>query len=161
DLDRFIVEPGHFDLGAERGVREAHFEAVQEIGAFTLEARVGLDRDVDVKMAGRSALGPCEPLARHAQGLIIVDVRREGDLDGPFDLDLATFAAVLARDFDCVAGVLAGGADALQQERPARVRDLAGALAARTDRAPPVLRTRSVAYLAGAGMGQRDLALDP
>ena len=132
-FDRFVVEAGHVDLGAERGLGEADLEAVHQVGALALEARVRLDGHVDVEVPGRPALRAGEPLARDAQRLAVVDAGRERDLHRAIDLDPAAAAAVLAGILDRAAHALAGGARGLQQERPARVRDLARALAARAD----------------------------
>ena len=56
-----VAERGDADLGAERRVREGDVHARDEVGAVALEARIFLDLDLDVEIAGRRPGGPGMP----------------------------------------------------------------------------------------------------
>src|SRR5690606_6148698 len=64
------------DLRAERSLGEADGHAQDQVVAVTDEQVVLLDADDDVQVAARSAQRARLALARHADGLAVVDPRR-------------------------------------------------------------------------------------
>jgi hypothetical protein len=140
-------------------LRKGDFEGVHQIGSIALEARILLDLHVHIQVPGRPSLRAAQPLARNAQRLAVVDTCWKRDLDRTLDFDLRRAVAGLAVDIGDAAHALTAGTGRLQQERAARVRDLACALARRAHLAPAAFGTRAIAGRARARIPERHFML--
>jgi hypothetical protein len=72
-----LAERRHVDLAAERGGDVADRDLAGQVGAAPLEDRVRPDRDLDVQVAGRTAVAPRLALAAEPDPVAAVDAGRE------------------------------------------------------------------------------------
>ena len=156
-----LSEGGHADLGAERRVRERDVEARHEIGAVALEARVLLDVDLDVEIAGGRAHRTGHALPGHAEALAGVDAGRERHHHLARLLDGAPALARLARMLDDDALALTLRARRREHDEAAGVRDVAAATTVTAGLGLGAgLGARAAAVVAANGGVDGDLALD-
>src|SRR6266700_3072425 len=94
DLRR-TVQRGNFDLSAERRRRETDRHLAVQVVVVALKNRMGLDLDLHVKIACRSAIHPGLALARKANAIAIVYAR--GNLHRERFLPFHSRGAVAAR----------------------------------------------------------------
>src|ERR1700736_1876370 len=103
DLGRGAIERMDADFRAERRLDHRDRNAAEKIGAIALKKRMRLRRHQDVKIARRTACGPCLALAAETDPRPVLDARRNIDGKAAFAGDAARAAAGLAcmvNDFD-------------------------------------------------------------
>src|SRR6266571_4611883 len=117
DLRR-AVQRGNFDLSAERRRRETDRHLAVQVVVIALKNRMGLDLDLHVEIACRSAIHPGLALARKANAIAIVYAR--GNLHRERFLPFHSRGAVAARAGlgDDLSGSMAFRARLLDGEKP-------------------------------------------
>src|SRR5690606_36830931 len=104
------VERGYGEARAERRLRHPDLEPEVEVVAGALQERMRLHLDVEVEVAGGSAVHTGVPLARHAQAVTAVDAARQRHLDAVLRYLAAAAVADLARGGDDLAVTVTVGA---------------------------------------------------
>src|ERR1700719_849654 len=107
DLSRDAIERMNADFRAERRLDHRDRNAAEKIGAVALEKRMRLRRHEDVKIARRTALGPCLAFAAETNPRPVLDARRNIDRKAAFAGDAARAAAGLAWIVDDFAAPMA------------------------------------------------------
>src|ERR1700730_4684433 len=107
DLGRVAIERMDADFRAERRLDHRDRNAAEKIGAFALKKRMRLRRHEDVKIARRTALGPCLAFAAETDPRPVLDARRNIDRKAAFAGDAARAAAGLAWIVDDFAAPMA------------------------------------------------------
>ena len=130
------VERRHRDFRAECSLRECDWHIAPNVVAAARENGMRTNCNVYVQVAVRTAVGAGIALAADIQNLIVIDTRRNGNLDRLLTADLALAVARFARGIDNLASAVAAVARACglhHAERCALVdAHLAGAAAVRT-----------------------------
>nr|WP_276602979.1 hypothetical protein [Nannocystis pusilla] len=149
------------DGAAERRLDHRDRDLRVDVVLVALEPLVGLDRDLDVEVAGRAALGAGHAAPGDPQGLAVVDAGGDVDLEGRLALDRAGARAGLARRGDHLPLALTARAGGLDGEEALAVDHLAVAAALTAGlRLGAGGRAAAVAVLAGLAALDRELALD-
>ena len=162
DLEVLVSAQGRgLDGAAERGLGHRDRDLAVDIELVALEPGVGLDRDDDVEVSGRSALGACHAAPGDPEGLAVVDAGGDRQLEGGLLLDHAGAAAAAARAGDHLALAVAARARGLHGEEALAVDDLTLAVAGRAGlRLGAGCRPAAIALLTGVAPRDRHLALD-
>ena len=155
DRDGQAVEGRNLDLGAQRGLGEAHRDVQRQVLALPAEDPVRLDVHGDVEVARGATPFAGRALALQPDPLTVLHARRDADLHGLARLAAAGAVAGLARLVDDQTATLALGARLGHREHATLDRGLhARAFALQADlRHSAVLRTGAATRLAGLVAG--------
>src|SRR4051794_27923902 len=134
-------ERRHGDARAERRLRDGQLERGVDVVPLADEARVGLDADEDVDVAGDSARGSRVALAAEADPLPVVDSRRNLDAHRALAQGTARALAARAELLDDLAAPAAARArdraHELAEEARGHLLELAAPVAGGAGREPP------------------------
>jgi len=115
-------ERRNFNFTPKAGGREADGDFTVEVGAISGEDGMLLDRDLNVKIAGRRTGFSCFPFPRKPNPIAVIDAGRNLDGERLGFLDAALTVTALAGVFDLLSGTATGGTGLLDTEKPCCMR---------------------------------------
>ncbi len=130
------VQGRQFDLATQcrRGETDGHLAG--QVRAFALEELVRRDADLDVQVAGRTAVAAGLALTRQANAIAVIDTRRHLDRERPRLADPPATMAIETGVGNGRARTLAGRTGLLDREETLLHADLAGTAAGRARELP-------------------------
>ena len=107
-----LIQGGHVDFRAQRGLGEGHRNLAVQVEVLALKELVGRDADLDIQIARRSAVLPGLALSAHGDDLAVVNARGHGEGNLAVGPGLAAPIAPGAGILDDLAGAVTGVAGA-------------------------------------------------
>src|ERR1017187_888401 len=157
-----LIERGHLDFRAQRRLRQVDGNGAMQILPLALEEGVLLDLEEDVEIARRSPVRAGLAFRRQPYAGIVIDSRRNRNLEFALDLPEAVAAALAARVANDLARPAAGAASAPDGEETLLIQNLTAAVACGALRwSAAGLRSRAAAPVAAIHARHLDVGVHP